>query len=288
MKKILILFSALFLTLFQTAQAISFEKIIDKTSLFKQEFQIKRLFATQIKSAHNENFEKFISTFDENYLNSDGFNLSTYSELVKEIWKTYDNVKYKITINNIEIDNDKAVVKANEHAYAEIPFSKKYQGELKSETECVYYLKKINGKWKVSSDEILDETTSILYGEAKDLEIKLTVPNNVEPNFEYTVSLEFNPQRDRFAIASIAADKVEYPQTPPKEVFRTMPEDNILERLFISNDENANEYVVATIGLTKTTIEDLSINLSFTGFGYVVKRVNVIEKQEKENNEQAE
>ena len=49
-----------------------------------------------------------------------------------------------------------------------------------------------------------------------------------------------------------------------------------LERFFTSNGEDANEYVVASIGLTKTSIADLSLKLSLTGFGYAIKRVNVV------------
>lgn len=286
MKERIILISFLFLLLLQPVNAFSFDKLIDKTSILKQEIEIKRLFASQIKYANNENFDKFIKTFDKDYLNSDGFNLDTYSELIKEIWDAYDNVKYRLVINDINVKDNVAIVKAQELANAEVSISEKYQGELNSKTECIYFLKKTNGKWRIISDKILDETTSILYGEARDLDIKLIVPNNIEPNLEYTASLEFNPADNRFAIASIANNKVEYPQSPPKEIFRAFPDDNVLERLFTSNDENVNEYVVATIGLTKTTINDLSINLSFTGFGYVVKRVNIINKQE--NNEQIE
>ena len=59
---------------------------------------------------------------------------------------------------------------------------------------------------------------------------------------------------------------------------RRLPEDNILERLFISNTDSANEYVMASIGLTKADICDLSIKLSLTGFGYHIKRVNIVDK----------
>jgi hypothetical protein len=57
-----------------------------------------------------------------------------------------------------------------------------------------------------------------------------------------------------------------------------MPEENTLERLFTANNVNANEYVVASIGLTKTDISDTSIKLSLTGFGYTIKRVNIVPK----------
>ncbi len=65
-----------------------------------------------------------------------------------------------------------------------------------------------------------------------------------------------------------------------QEVFRALPEDNILERLFTSNDDNFNEYIVASIGLTKTAVDDMSVKLSLTGFGYVIKRVNVVDNEE--------
>ena len=158
-------------------------------------------------------------------------------------------------------------------------------GVLKSEADSVYYLKKINGKWKVTSDKINEEVTSMLYGDAINLNIKLTAPHEVTPGYEYTASLEFDPPKDTFAIASISKDKVEYPQKQAKEVFRKLPDDHILERLFISNKDNANEYVVASIGLTKANIKDLSIKLSLTGFGYQIIRVNVVDEIKKDNKE---
>ena len=77
--------------------------------------------------------------------------------------------------------------------------------------------------------------------------------------------------------------KIELAQKQTEEVYRAMPEDNILERLFISNNKNANEYVVASLGLTKPTMCDLSVNFNLTGFGYVIKRVNVSDNIEVEN-----
>ena len=115
----------------------------------------------------------------------------------------------------------------------------------------------------------------MLYGETLGLDIKLNVPETIPANTEYSAILEFDPPKDSLAIASLASEKVEFPQKQAKEVFRQMPEYNILERLFTSNNENLNEYVVASIGLTRTDICDISIKLSLIGFGYVIKRVNV-------------
>ena len=181
-----------------------------------------------------------------------------------------------IKIKNISVTDNTAIAELVETSYAEIPVSEALDGVLRSEANSVYYLKKINGSWKVTSDHVISETTSMLYGDAKNMDIKLSVPNQIMADTEYTASLEFIPPKDTIAIASIANDIVEYPQSQPKEVFRKMPDDYILERLFVSNSDNVNEYVIASIGLTKADVCDLSIKLSLTGFGYQIARVNVI------------
>lgn len=258
--------------------------------LFKSDFfnrnvrGVKNTLNSQIKYANKNNFEKFISTYDTEYKNGDGYDLDIYSKLVKELWENYDNIKYSIKIKDISFEPDgTAVVKLIETSSADIPVTKKMSGVLKSEADSVYYMKKINGKWKVTADKINDEVTSMLYGDAINLDIKLSAPQEVTPGYEYTASLEFNPPKDTFAIASIAKDKVEYPQKQAKEVFRKLPDDHILERLFVANSDHANEYIIASIGLTKADIKDMSIQLSLTGFGYQIIRVNVVDEDKKES-----
>lgn len=243
---------------------------------------IKSLLRSQVKYANKENFNKYISTYAPNYTNADGLNLESYSSLVKEIWASYDKISYEIKIKSIVVNNDKAEVEVEEISKAKIPPSEHMQGTLTSNADSIYYMQKINGKWKVSYDKVIKETTSMLYGDAQNLDIKLTAPEEVNANTEYCASLEFTPPEGTVAIASIASDTVEYPQKKIKEVFRIFPDENILERLFISNSNNLNEYIVATICLTKADICDISVNLKFSGMGYKITRVNV-NKELKEN-----
>lgn len=253
-----------------------------------EERAVEKLLKSQVKYANKTNFDKFIKTYDPKYVNADGFNLDTYSTLIKDIWATYDNIKYGIDIKTITVSQNNARAELTETSYAKISMPEVYDGELKSEANTIYYLEKNDGRWKVVSDEVLDETTSMLYGQAKDLDIKLTAPKQIEANKEYCATLEFVPPQETIAIASIASDIVEYPQKPTKEVFRALPEDNILERLFTSNNVNANEYIVASIGLTKTSVCNLNLKLSLTGFGYAIKRVNVIPAKDGEKDVKSE
>ncbi len=246
--------------------------------------EIRSLLNSQVRYANKTNFDKFIATFDKDYVNADGFNLDTYSQLVRDLWETYDNIEYEMTIKDISVKDDMATVSVTETSFAQIPAPHQLDGVLTSEADSVYYLKKSNGDWKVTSDKVISETTSLLYGDAKDLDIKLTAPQEIQAGKEYTASLEFTPPDDVIAIASIASDKVEYPQKQAKEVYRKLPDDNILERIFVSNSDSVNEYVVASIGLTKADISDLSIKLSLTGFGYKIIRVNVVPESSEDVN----
>lgn len=275
MKNILILVIVLFNAVLPTFA-------LDDSCFFKtffsnsEERAVKRVLNSQVKYANKMDYNKFISTFAPKYVNSDGFNLDVYATIIKDIWDTYD-IEYEIDIKDVTINGSKAVVNSIEKSYAEINLNKVYGGELKSQANTLYYLEKDDkGTWKVVSDTVLEEVTSILYGDARKMDINLSAPKEIRANTDYTATLEFTPPEETIAIASIAADVVEYPQAQTKEVFRAMPEDNILERIFTSNNENKNEYVIASVGLTKTAVKDLNLRLSLTGFGYKIIRVNVV------------
>ena len=283
MKKILILVIVLFNAILPTfaLDDCKFFRIIFPNS---EERAVKKVLNSQVKYANRMDYNKFISTFAPKYVNSDGFNLDVYTSIVKDIWDAYD-IEYDIEIKDVSIDGSKAVVNSIEKSYAEISLNKAYDGELKSEANTIYYLEKNEqGIWKVVSDHVVEETTTILYGDAKNLDIKLQAPKEIKANSDYTATLEFVPPNETIAIASIASDLVQYPQEQTKEVYRSMPEDNILERIFTSNTENKNEYIIASIGLTKTAVKDLNIRLSLTGFGYKIIRVNVISDLKGEEN----
>lgn len=252
----------------QSAYALS---IFDRS----EEAALRRVIKAQTRYANRTDLKKLISTYDKDYINGDGLNLEVYTKLIRDIWDTYKDIEYDIIVKKICVDNNKATAEVVEKSHADVVTSHVIPGKLNSVSNSVYYFRKTEKGWKVVSDKVLDETTSLLYGDAQGLDIKLTVPDEIEPDTEYSAILEFTPPENTIAIASLASDRVEYPQKQTQEVFRALPEDNILERLFTSNTDNFNEYIVASIGLTKTAVDDISVKLSLSGFGYLIKRVNV-------------
>lgn len=279
MKKLLFFLLIICLSV-QSAFAWEYNPKQTYNPMSRDEKAVNKLLKSQVKYANKCNLKKFVSTYDKDFISSDGLDLPTFVQMVKEIWIGYDNVKYDINIKSIKVDGASAIVQAEESSTAFLPLNKFYSGELNGLSKTEYRLRNKNGRWKVLSENILEETTSMLYGDAKDLDIKLTLPEHVKAGEEYCASLEFVPPEQTVAIASIAADIIEYPQRQVQEVFRTMPDDNMLERLFTANKNGDSEYVVASIGITKADVNEISINLKLTGFGYYIKRLNIESKNE--------
>ena len=120
MKKIILI---TLLSFFLTPTSFAEEKTpVFNLHLFNNDTrEVKSLLNSQVRYANRNNFKKFINTYDKNYVNSDGFNLETYSDIVKDVWQSYDKIKYGIKIKNIEIKDDCAIVSLDETSSAIIP-----------------------------------------------------------------------------------------------------------------------------------------------------------------------
>ena len=246
--------------------------------------EIRRTFSTHLKYSNNYEFENLKNLYASTYINADGLNRDIYFDLVKKTWESYPDIKYRMEIKNIEINDNIAAVQIHEIASATTDSKSGVvdeKGCLESVSDGVYYLEKINNQWLVTSDYILFEKTSLRYGAAKELDINLIAPIQISANTPYTTTLKINPPKDSFIIASIGHENITYPQSIAEEVFRKLPEDGILERVTKSNNKNLNEYAVASFGITKAEIKNgREIKIYVTGIGFIMNRVNVIPKKE--------
>jgi len=255
-----------------------FEK--NQTSTAKPCDEIKKALSSHLKYTNSYDLEALNSLYADNYVNADGFNKETYFDLIKKTWESYRDIKYTIDIKNIQVNGDMAFVELDEYAIGTTgPKSGllEEKGVLKSNASCVYYYEKINNEWKITSDHITHEKIYLTYGEAQYANVKLTSPSQISSNKPYTATLEIDAPPDTLVIASIGKENITYPQAVADEVFRKFPENNCLERMFISNDKNINEYTVASYGMTKAEIKKgTQIKIYITGLGFVMSRVNVV------------
>lgn len=240
------------------------KKVIDQQSVYTNKYDLKGL----------------ATLYAKDFVNSDGFNKDVYFKLIEETWKTYPDITYKTEIKNIEFSDNYATVFTNEVAIAtsqEEIGDLTAIGELYSTSQCVYYLEKQGAKWLINSEKIIEETSTLKYGDARYINIELNAPKQIGANKDYTTTLKVDAPKDSVVIASINKENIVYPQTKSDEAFRKMPDDNILERVFLSNKDNVNEYAVASIGITRAeNYTDNQIRVYMGGLAFIMTRINVI------------
>ena len=241
---------------------------------------IKSVITRQEKYSNKFQLEELSSLYAGDFVNADGFNKEVYFKLIKDTWKTYPDISYTTKIKNIEFSGNYATVEVDETAVA----TSKDEvgdlvaiGELYSTADSIYKMKKIGSKWLISSEKVLKETSSLKYGDARYTNIELSSPTQIKSGQSYTATLKVDAPSDSVVVASINQEEITYPQKTRDEVFRKMPEDNILERVFVANKNNINEYTVASVGITKSEIYDSTkVRVYMGGLAFIMTRVNVV------------
>lgn len=283
MKKIsVLLISALLLCAPCNAGVISSYKArAEQNKILKSDFnRIKIILEQQTGHANKHNANALSSLYSNDFINSDGFNKEIYFKLIKNTWESYPDITYSTYIDKIDVSENYATALVTETAFAT---SKEeigeYEtiGELYSISKCIYHFEKHGTIWLISSEQVLEETSTLKYGDARYINIELTAPKQIGANKYYTSTLKADIPNEAMAVASIGKENIIYPQNKTEESFRKLSDNNILERVFISNNNNVNEYNVASIGITQAeNYDDTHIRVYMKGLAFIMTRVNVI------------
>jgi hypothetical protein len=257
MKKIL---SILILMLFFCLPVCAIEK------------EIKAVLKTNLKYANKYNFEGISKLYTPEFVNNDGFDREVYFKLIQDTWKTYPKIIYTSKIKNISGNEKYARVEVYETASAVIDDNNGFgSAELFSAANSIYFLEKIGSDWLITAEQIVDEKSFLRYGDAKAVKMDLTAPALVDAGKNYTALLSIDAPRGAAIIASVSNAKITYPQVKPEDVFRRLPEDNVLERMFSANKDSVNEYAVASVGIAGVNEKN-----SKGGLAFIMTRVNVV------------
>lgn len=253
----------------------------EQNRLYKSAYNdVKHVIDQQTVYTNKYDLDGLSSLYAKEFINSDGFNKEVYFKLIKETWETYPDISYKTQINKIEVGENYATVYVDEVAVAtskETVEDLTVIGELYSTSKCVYYLEKQGSKWLISSEKVLDETSTLKYGDARYADIKLNVPKQIGAGKEYTASLNVVTPIDSVIIASISKENIVYPQTKSEDAFRKLTDNSVLERVFTSNKNNVNEYAVASVGITLAeSVSDTQARIYMGGLAFIMTRINVI------------
>ncbi len=235
------------------------------------------------KAMNSHDSKKVRAFYDENYKSSDGFDFDELSQMFDKAQSTYKNLKYKTKVTNVTIYDDWALAELADVTKAEVyPGNNKEaknekMGELEGKSVYVAYMKKSNEGWKIYADDIIMEETSLKFGMAKRIDMSLAAPIYVNPNQEYDISLKIKKPNDIIALASISNDEITYPAKDYQEKFRKIPEEGGLERIVKANGSNKDEYAIASLGLTKISVnkEMSKARIELLGMAYLMRRVNL-------------
>lgn len=283
MKKFLLLFAIGLVLSVQTAHAGMISTLKARVEVTRElkntEKEIKSLFALQTKYSNAHDYEKLEDFYADKYRNSDAFDKNTTFKIIKDNYELYPDLKMATKINKMDVNGDFATVDVYE--YAEAKDIQREDLELKGHLEAfahtIYYLEKIDGKWLITAEQAIEENNSIIFGEAQYLDLKLTAPMIVGAGESYSSTLEINNlPRQALLMGSITQSPAIFPLQEEEESFRVL-EDLELERIFIANKKNINEYNIASIGITRGhPIPDGGVKLYMSGVAFMMTRVNVI------------
>lgn len=244
--------------------------------------QIKALFDLQTKYTNVYDIKGLASLYADNYVDNDGYTKKVYFKLIQDTWDTYPDITYKTDIKNIKVNGDYAIVETFETAVATDDEDSELiagHGELYSTATCVYYLKRINDNWLIAAEHVVEEQSTLKYGDARFVKMELNAPSLIGAGEEYTAELKVDLPKDQIVIASINKERIVQPVKKDNEVFKRLPEEQILERVFHSNTDNINEYAVASVGITKAEkVDDEFMKVYMNGLAFIITRVNVVPK----------
>ena len=279
MKKIIL--TIVLILFLMPMQANAAQKTAEQKSDIVAVKQIKAVLDEYVKYENGKDLEGIKRLHADDYMTVDAMPKKVYIDIIDKTWKKYDDIKQELKIKNIDVKGEYATVEVTEYltgTTTETVDNKNVTGTLTSVSNIVYYMKKEKNQWKFLSDYIVDEQTTLAFEKAKNLNINFTTPGRVLAGKEYVATFNVHGiPKDSFVVATIGQEKIIYPHKNAEEVYRKVPQDGILERVFKSNKDNLNEYIVVTYCITKPVLtKSKQIETLLTGVGYIINRVNVV------------
>lgn len=242
--------------------------------------EIVQLFSQIDEFSKKYDIDSLKKLYSENFIDNDGYTKDVYFSLVQDTWNTYPRISYATKIKNININGNYAIVETEETSIAVADdLTKNLKGELYSQAKCIYHLRRVAHKWKVTNENVLEEVSTLKYGDARFVGMDIEVPQMVGAGQEYTATLNVDLPSSNLVVASINQEKIINPVEKSEEIIRRLDETQSLARSFYANTDNVNEYIVASVGVTKSEeVDDETVRVYPNGLAFVMVRVNVVPK----------
>lgn len=242
---------------------------------------IEKLLVTLEKDWNSHNLDGVMGHYADDYVNNDGFDRKVVTDLTRDFWKEYPDVKSASSTKQIRVEGPFATVESRDVTTG--TSEKEIQGlgtkgELTSVSEGQLYLKRIGPNWRIIGDRIDFERVRVTYGLARQLDPIFAAPEQVKAGKQFSAKLEVELPPGLTAMGSITAAQVQYPPPRPPEAWKFMTDPAsdhpLLERVMTANTKNRNELLMATIGVTNASRNSLM------GIVILTRRLNVVPPME--------
>jgi len=243
--------------------------------------EIEMFFSGYAELFNKHNLAALKKVYTEDFINADGYNKSQLFSLMTRTFGGYPDMKLEYHLNSIVSTGQYAMVNVTQMINATTKDNSKItkdKGTYKAALEVVVYLKKTGKDWKIYSETVQSEVSTLAYGMAKDVQAVINAPRKVASGEDYSASVRVATPDGYSAIASINAAQVVEGYNMNGETFRQVPTDGgSVERVLKANDKNNNEAVVVSVGFTKLT-QDLfkKATLDIAGLMILMQRVDII------------
>lgn len=241
------------------------------------------------KASNDHDIESVLSYFSPQFVSGDNLTIKDLRQLIEQTWIQYPDIHYTVQPIELRVNGDWATVETLDEAHATAqpsPSSKSEdgasllpaeEGTLVTQSRGMLYFHRIGHQWEITSDRSLYETAAILYGEARNLNLNLSAPDQVFSGGTYTARIDSELPEGAVAIASITRAPIQFPPVEAEDKFRSMTiQKDRLERVFDANRLSRNELITAVVGLTEVTqTDDNRPTVTFKGLATLTKRVNV-------------
>lgn len=241
---------------------------------------IQAVFEKMNKYAGKYDINNLKTLYSKNFTDNDGYNKDVYFSLVEDTWENFPDITYNMKIKDIKLNGDYATVYTEESATATSDdYDRKILGEFSSKSNCIYHLQRFSKTWEITSEQVMEEISSLKYGDARYVNINIETPKLVAANQEYTATLKVDLPPENVVVATINQEKIINPAVKSEDSFMRLKEDQTLARIFTANSDNVNEYAIASIGITSLGAdEEGKVRVYMNGLAFIMSRVNVIPK----------
>ncbi len=233
--------------------------------------EIGALMNNSLNAWNEHRLNDLIKAYAQDFKTQDGSDLSKVSQNLKKLWLQYPDVKIVPQAAQLYVYGEYASLTLNEFSTGtgrkgENGIPADGTSNLRVWTSGYTHLKKVNGNWKIVSEEVFEEEMWQYYGTVAeklllDGKVKLSLPGNVIAGENYIAELSYDLPENIKGLALIervnesAEAKVDLNEEKRQKDLSSLRRpiefsaERGLRRLFAANQENRDELVVGQVEL---------------------------------------